>query len=42
MKTYQDLLALGENEESRKTFVIDALYEYKCTRAFITAVDAHG
>ena len=42
MKTYQDLLALGENEESRKTFVIDAIYEHKCSSAFITAVEAHG
>ena len=31
MKTYQDLLALGKNEESRKTFVIDAIYEHKCS-----------
>ena len=42
MKTYQDLLALGKNEESRKTFVIDAIYEHKCSSAYITAVEAHG
>ena len=42
MKTYQDLLALGKNEESRKTFVIDAIYEHKCSSAYVTAVEAHG
>ena len=40
MKTYQDLLDVGENEESRKAFVKQVIDDHKSSRAFKMAHDA--
>lgn len=40
MKTYQDLLALGENEESRKAFILTAIEEHKSSGLYSTATTA--
>lgn len=40
MKTYQELVALGENESERRAFVRAAVQEHKQTKAYKTAADA--
>ena len=40
MKTYQDLLACGEDETSRITFIQTAISEHKASPLYRTAVDA--
>lgn len=40
IKTYQDLLAVGENESARMQFVLDAIREHKASLDYQTAVDA--
>lgn len=40
MKTYQDLLALGENEKERMQFVLKCIAEHKNSAAYRLAVDA--
>ena len=40
MKTYQDLLEIGENERDRMEFVLKAIAEHKRTADYLTAVDA--
>ena len=40
MKTYQDLLGIGENERDRMEFVLKAISEHKRTADYLTAVDA--
>lgn len=40
MKTYQDLLEIGENERDRMKFVLKAIEEHKRTADYLTAVDA--
>lgn len=40
MKTYQDLLELGENEKERMDFVLQAISEHKSSALYITAIDA--
>ena len=40
MLTYQDLLALGEDEKSRMEFIWRAINEHKGSRAYQMAVDA--
>jgi len=41
MKTYQDLLAIGENETRRKDFVYALINEHKTTKDYKTAKDAY-
>ena len=40
MKTYQDLLEVGENERDRMEFVLDAILEHKGSELYKTAYDA--
>ena len=40
MKTYQDLLEIGENERDRMKFVLDAIHEHKGSELYKTAYDA--
>ena len=40
IKTYQDLLEIGENERDRMEFVLKAISEHKRTADYLTAVDA--
>lgn len=40
MKTYQDLLALGEDEKKRMQFVLECIAEHKNSAAYRLAVDA--
>lgn len=40
MKTYQDLLALGENEAERARFILDAIHEHKASEEYNIAADA--
>ena len=40
IKTYQDLIAVGENERARMEFILDAVSDYKGTTEYATAVDA--
>lgn len=40
IKTYQDLLELGENERERMNFVLNAINEHKATEAYRVASDA--
>ena len=40
MKTYQDLLEIGENERDRMAFVLDAIKEHKGSDIYKTAYDA--
>lgn len=40
MKTYQDLLALGDNESLRKDFIISAIADHKATPEYKIAKDA--
>ena len=40
MKTYQDLLEIGENERDRMEFVLDAIREHKGSDLYKTAYDA--
>ena len=40
MKTYQDLLEIGENERDRMEFVLDAIKEHKGSELYKTAYDA--
>lgn len=42
MKTYQDLIALGENEASRRKFITDAVLAHKDTEAYKTAKAAEA
>ena len=40
MKTYQDLLEIGENEKARMDFVLDAIRQHKQSEAYRIAKDA--
>jgi len=40
LKTYQDLIALGENEQERMAFVLQAINEHKSSELYATAIDA--
>lgn len=40
MKTYQDLVALGDNEAMRKDFILQAIADHKVTPEYKTAKDA--
>ena len=40
MKTYNDLIALGEDESERKAFILQAINEHKSSTLYKTAVDA--
>ena len=40
MKTYQDLLGIGENERDRMEFVLDAIHDHKGSDLYKTAYDA--
>ncbi len=40
MKTWQDLLACGENEQDRIDFILAAINEHKSTQAYRRALDA--
>ena len=40
MKTYQDLLDIGENERDRMEFVLDAIHDHKSSELYKTAYDA--
>ena len=40
MKTYQDLLEIGENEKDRMNFCVSAISEYKASPEYKIAVDA--
>ena len=40
IKTYQDLLEIGENENARMQFVLDVIREHKASREFAIADDA--
>lgn len=40
MKTYQDLIEVGENEKARMEFVLRAINDHKSSRLYTTAVDA--
>ena len=41
MRTYQDLLAVGENEKERKDFVFDLINEHKSSQDYKIARDAY-
>lgn len=41
MRTYQDLLAIGENEKDRKDFVFDLINEHKSSQDYKIARDAY-
>lgn len=40
MKTYNDLIAIGENEDARKDFIISAIADHKATPEYKIAQDA--
>ena len=40
MKTYQDLLQVGENERERMAFVLSAISEHKSSNDYLTAQTA--
>lgn len=40
MKTYQDLLAVGQDEKERMAFILSAINEHKSSALYTTAVDA--
>lgn len=40
MKTYQDLIEVGENENERMEFVLRAINDHKSSRLYTTAIDA--
>jgi hypothetical protein len=40
IKTYQDLLAVGESDRARMEFVLEAIREHKASDDYATAVDA--
>ena len=40
MKTYQDLLACGDNEQKRAKFILEAIAEHRLTKQYQTAVTA--
>ena len=40
MKTYQDLLEIGENERDRMEFVLEAIQDHKGSELYKTAYDA--
>lgn len=40
IKTYNDLLLVGENESERMKFILDAIREHKSSTDYLTAVDA--
>lgn len=40
MKTYNDLVAVGESESARIQFILDAIREHKSSEEYKTAVDA--
>lgn len=40
MKTYQDLIEIGENEEARMDFVLQAINQHKSSGLYLTAIDA--
>lgn len=40
MKTFQDLVALGDNQEARKDFIITAIADHKATPEYKIAADA--
>lgn len=40
MRTYNDLIALGQNEDARKDFIIAAIADHKATPEYKTARDA--
>lgn len=40
MKTYQDLVEAGQSSASRIAFINAAVLEHRCSRPFLTAVDA--
>ena len=40
MKTYQDLIAVGENEKERISFILAAIQDHKSSELYKTAVDA--
>ena len=40
MKSYQDLIAVGENESAKMAFVFDAITEHKGSKPYIIALDA--
>lgn len=40
IKTYNDLIALGDNEQERMTFILQAINDHKSSEIYKTAVDA--
>lgn len=40
MKTYQDLIAIGENDKERAAFLLDAINQFQFSELYKTAVDA--
>lgn len=40
IKTYQDLVAVGENEKERIAFILEAINDHKSSEVYKTAVDA--
>ena len=40
MKTYNDLIALGQSEDARKDFIISAIADHKATPEYKIAQDA--
>lgn len=40
IKTYQDLIAVGENEKERIAFILEAINDHKSSEVYKTAVDA--
>lgn len=40
MKTYQDLIEVGENDAARKKFILDAIGEHKSSQMYRIAADA--
>lgn len=42
MKTYQDLIALGDNDNARRDFLRDAVNEHKASNLYKIAVDAEA
>jgi hypothetical protein len=42
LKTYQDLIALGDNDNARRDFLRDAVNEHKASDLYKIAVDAEA
>ena len=40
MKTFQDLVALGDNEQERMAFILQAINDHKSSELYKTAIDA--